>query len=82
MTTITDAKNAIYSYLTEMGLSPSGLKIISFDTEKDDSLWQIDGKFQEGFMGNYYKFIAKYNPLMKTVSKMDVEEIKSFSEGL
>lgn len=81
MTSIIDAKSAVNHYLSEMGLSPSSLKIISFDAEKDDLVWLLDGKFQEGFMGSYYKFNAKFDPVTKTVSKIDVEEITSSDEG-
>lgn len=81
MVTITQAKNAVHTYLSEMGLNPSGLKIISFDAEKDDTFWFLGGKFQEGFMGGYYKFSAKYNPLTETIGKMDVDEITGSTEG-
>lgn len=81
MATVTEAKSAVNSYLSEMGLSPSSLKIISFDSEKDDRYWLLEGKFQEGFMGSYYEFSAKFDPLTRNVSKMDVKEATESTEG-
>ena len=76
MTTISDAKSAVWNYLLDMGMSPSDVKITSFDSEKKDEYWELEGDFQNGFMGNPYKFSANFNPSTKTVSKMKVHEIK------
>lgn len=81
MVALTDAKNAVYSYLTEMGLSPSNMKVISFDTEKEQFSWFLEGTFQEGFMGSYYTFNVKFDPLTKNITKMDIKEGIGSTEG-
>ena len=81
MTTITDAKEAVYNYLTEMELSPTDLKIISFDAEKEQFSWFLEGKFRGGFMGSHYTFNVKFDPLTNNITKMDVKEVNDSTEG-
>lgn len=75
MATLTEAIKTVVSYLTEMGYTAYSLKISSFDSTSTPGAWAVSGTFQNGFIGEYYKFDMVYEPDSGSARKLDVEEI-------
>ena len=75
MLTLTDAISTVASYLREMGYTTYSLKISLFDSTLEDGAWAVSGTFQNGFLGEYYKFDIVYEPDTATARKLDVVEI-------
>lgn len=75
MATLTDAIGVVASYLREMGYTAYSLKISSFDTMTEPGAWTVSGTFQNGFLGEYYKFDIIHDPDTGAPRKLDVVEI-------
>lgn len=65
MSTITEVRNAIYNYIVEMNLNPYDMVITYIEDKGTYS--HIIGQFQRGFLGDSYKFEAKYDGVKRSL---------------
>jgi len=72
MRSMGDVKNILMNTLHEMGYNPYNLLINSFNTETKNGMWDIEGEFRGGYIGDVYSFEVKFDPNADGISKFKI----------
>ena len=78
---MSQVRDIISDYLYGMNFSPHRITITAYDAAKKTDHWEIEGEFQDGFLGEKIKFEASFRFKDKTLTSFKVTE-RASSSGL
>ena len=79
MPTISEARNKILNFLTDMGQSPTYVVITSFEVKGSE--WIVEGEFKAGYLGDITTFLATIRATDMTLSKFKITGKKDNTKG-